>query len=145
MHHVHPCGSAWELPGRAAGGDNGLLHMLLEHTLCRLGTHQPYCELQLTVCRCAIVRYTKISEQDILARLLTVCEKEKVRAGSRQGPFQAASDTVQCVPSSLCPRLGLLSCTSASRTAAKVYRAINQLYCPGELHGGWAGGRDLHG
>lgn len=29
-------------------------------------------------CRCAIVRYSKISEQDILSRLLFVCEKEKV-------------------------------------------------------------------
>ena len=29
-------------------------------------------------CRCAIVRYSKLSEQDILARLLVVCEKEKV-------------------------------------------------------------------
>ena len=29
--------------------------------------------------RCAIVRYTKIPDKDILQRLLIVCEKEKVR------------------------------------------------------------------
>jgi len=29
-------------------------------------------------CRCAIVRFSRINDQDILSRLLIVCEKEKV-------------------------------------------------------------------
>ena len=33
--------------------------------------------------RCAVVRYTKISDMDVLKRLLVVCEKEKARGGYR--------------------------------------------------------------
>ncbi len=36
--------------------------------------------------RCAIVRYTKLGEKDLLERLLFVCQQEKVREGSGRGP-----------------------------------------------------------
>jgi replication factor C subunit 2/4 len=35
--------------------------------------------------RCAIIRYTRIADADILKRLLVVCEKEKVIDSSMNG------------------------------------------------------------
>ena len=42
-------------------------------------------------CRCAIVRFTRVGDQDILSRLLLVCEKEKVSLSRQVLAFPDAS------------------------------------------------------
>ncbi len=114
----------------------------------RTHTHRPH--------RCAIVRFTKISDVDILSRLLIVCEKEKVRAravppwrasprprraeaGPRLRPTAAAGGVQRvqpCAAPSL-PQRGVL--VRSPRLCSP------PALPPGALHGGRAGGHHLHG
>jgi len=43
-----------------------------------LAPFSPRMKLYNPVCRCAIVRYQRLSDKDILSRLLLVCQAEKV-------------------------------------------------------------------